>query len=182
MFSQAEVQPSRGRLIVDCKDALNAAADLRDPSCLASVLGHLERAFGVENVVLSHYVERQYGQATMKVLRRILAIVSLLDQLGTRPPSPNFPSLSRKEVASKCRACPFHPKALFEGLRSRVVRDYAEFHATLSASTEKLYGYREPGCTACVNATTNDLIYLFGSVSAFADDMLVPDASEEDQG
>ena len=63
MFSQVEVQPSRGRLIVDCKDAPDAAADLRDPGCLAAVLGHLEREFGIDSVILSHYVERQYGPA-----------------------------------------------------------------------------------------------------------------------
>jgi len=165
VFSQAEVQPSRGRLIVDCKDAPDSAADLRDPRCLAAVLGH--------------YVERQYGRAAMNVLRRILAVLSLLDQLGTRPPAPNFPSLSRKEVASKCRTCPFHPKTVFDGLRSRAMRGFSELHATLTSSTEKLYAYREPGCTACVNATTSDLIYLFRSVSDFGDDALVPDASEE---
>jgi len=182
VFSQAEVQPSRGRLIVDCKDAPDSASDLRDPTCLAAVLGHLERAFGIESVVLSHYVERQYGRATMTVLRRILAVLRLLDQLGTRPPAPNFPSLSRTEIASKCRACPFHPKTLFEGLRSRALRGFAEFHAALSASTEKLYGYREPGCNACVSATTTDLVYLFRSVSAFGDDALIPDANEEGSG
>ena len=164
---------------MDCKDAPDSAADLRDPRCLAVVLGHLERAFGIENVVLSHYVERQYGRAAMNVLRRILAVLSLLDQLGTRPPAPNFPSLSRKEVASKCRTCPFHPKTLFDGLRSRAMQGFSELHATLTSSTEKLYAYREPGCTACVNATTSDLIYLFRSVSDFGDDALVPDASEE---
>jgi len=182
VFSQAEVQPSRGRLIVDCKDAPDSASDLRDPSCLAAVLGHLERAFGIESVVLSHYVERQYGRATMDVLRRILAVVSLLDQLGTRPPAPNFPSLSRKEIASKCRACPYLPKTFFGGLRSRAVRGFAEFHATLSASTEKLHAYREPGCNACVEATTSDLIYLFRSVSAIGEDALIQDVREEGSG
>ena len=154
---------------MDCKDAPDAAADLRDPGCLAAVLGHLEREFGIDSVVLSHYVERQYGPAAMNLLREILAITNLLSQLSTRPPQPNFPGVSRRQVAAKCAACPFNPATLFEGLRSRAVRGFDEFHAAFSASIEKLYRYREPGCKDCVSSTTNDLSYLFRSVIAFGE-------------
>jgi hypothetical protein len=152
---------------VDCKEAPDSAADLRDPGCLAAVLGHLEREFGIESVVLSHYVERQYGPTAMVLLREILAITNLLSQLSTRPPTPNFPGLSRKQVASKCASCPFNPGTLFDGLRSKALRGFKEFHAAFSESTENLYRYREPGCKTCVSATTNDLVYLFRSVAVF---------------
>src|SRR6266545_8362951 len=80
MFSQAEVQPSRARLVVECKEAPDSAADLRHAECRAAVLGHLEREFGIENVVLSHYVEKQYGPRAMDVLRRTLVLANLLVQ------------------------------------------------------------------------------------------------------
>ena len=77
MFSKAEVQPSRARLIIDCKEAPESEADLRHPKCRSAVLGHLEHEFGVESVILSHYVERQYGPRAMEALRRILALAGL---------------------------------------------------------------------------------------------------------
>lgn len=182
MFSKAEVPPSRGRLVVDCKEAPDSAADLRDPTCIAAVLGHLEREFGIESVVLSHYVERQYGPIAMDTLRRILAMANLLSQLGARPPAPNFPGLSRKQIASKCGACPFHPRTLFDGLRSKLMRGFAEFHTGFTDSTEKLNRYREPGCRSCVSATTNDLIYLFRSTAAFGDAVVRGSPPEEASG
>ena len=179
LFSKAEVQPSRGRLIVDCKEAPESAATLRDPACLSAVLGHLEREFGIESVVLSHYVERQYGAKAMDALRHILTLANLLGQLGERPPSPNFPGVSRKQVRAKCGACPFNPRTLFEGLRSRLGRGFVDFHAGFSESTEKLHRYREPGCRACVSATTNDLIYVFHSAAAFGKSAIKSSSPEE---
>lgn len=179
LFSQAEVQPSRGRLVVDCKEAPESAADLRDPSCLAAVLAHLEREFGIESVVLSHFVERQYGADAMDALRRIVAMANLLNQLGSRPPAPNFPGLSRKKVNAKCAACPFHPKTLFDGLRSRLERGYAEFHEAFTGATEQLHRYKEPGCGTCVSATTNDLIYLFRSATNFGEAAIRASPPEE---
>jgi len=169
LFSKAEVQPSRERLVVDCKEGPESAADLRDPSCLAAVLGHLEGEFGIENVILSHYVERQYGPSAMEALRRIVEMAGLLSQLGTRPPAPNFPGLSRKQVAAKCAACPFNPRTLFDRLRSSLKRGFEEFHTAFSEATGELHRYREPGCKACVSATTNDLIYLFRSATDFGE-------------
>ena len=154
---------------MDCKEGAESATDLRDPSCLAAVLVHMEREFGIESVVLSHYVERQYGAKAMAALRGIVAMANLLNQLGSRPPSPNFPSLSRKQVKAKCSACPFHPKTLFDGLRSRLERGFAEFHVAFTGATEQLHRYREPGCATCVSATTNDLIYLYRSATTFGE-------------
>lgn len=179
MFSQAEVQPSRGRLIVECKEAPDSAADLRDPACRAAVLGHLEGEFGVESVVLSHYVERQYGPAAMELLRRILGLGNLLNQLGSRPPAPNFPALSRRQVASKCAACPFNPRTLFDGLRARLLRGFAEFHQAFAEATDALYAYREPGCRGCTSATGSDLIYVFREGSAFAESVMKASPPEE---
>ena len=167
MFSRSEVQPSRARLIVECKEAPDSTADLRDPGCRAAVLRHLEHEFGIETIVLSHYVEKQYGARAMDILRRILAIVGLLDRLGSRAPTPKFPGLTRKQVAAKCSACPFNPKTLFGSLRGRFVEDFAKFHAAFSRTTTGLARYREPGCRDCTAATANDLIYLFHRVAAF---------------
>ncbi len=169
MFSQAEVQPSRARLIVDCKEAPEASADLRDPKCLAAVLGHLEREFGIEAVVLSHYVEKQYGPKAMETLRRLLALSRLLGQIAVRDPAPNFPGMARKQVAARCAACPFNPHTLFPKLRERVLGDFSAFHAEFLRSTEALHRYREAGCKACTGATANDLIYLFREAVAFGE-------------
>ncbi len=167
MFSQAELQPSRGRLIVDCKEAPDEAADLRDPACLAAVLGHLEREFGVESVVLSHYVERQYGPKAMDALRRILAYARLLNQMGARRPAPAFPALSKKQVAARCGGCPFRPRTLFAGLRERLLGAFASFPAAFRQTAARIDGYREPGCAACTGTTANDLVYLFRELLEF---------------
>jgi len=172
VFSQAEVQPSRARLVVDCKEAPDSVADLRHPECLSAVLGHLEREFGIESVVLSHYVEKQYGSRTMDTLRRTLGLASLFSQVGSRPPSPKFPGFSKKQIALKCAACPFHPRTLFRGLREDLLRDFAAFHGAFADIAEKLYRYREPGCRTCTAATTNDMIYVFQEVARFGEAVL----------
>ncbi len=169
MFSQAELQSSRGRLIVDCKEAPEDAADLRDPACLAAVLGHLEREFGVESVVLSHYVEKQYGPRAMDVLRRILAYARLLNQVGTRRPTPAFAGLSRKQVAARCGPCPFRPRALFSGLRERLLGRFGTFPAALTDAADRVALHRDPGCAACTATTVNDLAYLFKELVAFGE-------------
>ena len=172
MFSQAEVQPSKGRLIVDCKEAPEASADLRDPACLAAVLRHLDREFGIEAVVLSHYVEKQYGPQAMEALRKILALARLVGQMASREPSPNFPGTPRKQVAAKCAACAFNPHALFGRLREKVLEDFAAFHAEFLTSAEALRRYRDPGCKACTAATANDLIYLFREAVNFGEALI----------
>ncbi len=199
MFSQAEVQPSKGRLIVDCKEAPETSADLRDPACLAAVLRHLEREFGIEAVVLSHYVEKQYGSRAMEALQKLLALARLVGQMASREPSPNFPGTPKKQVAAKCAACAFNPRALFGRLREKVLGDFAAFHAAkcaacafnprapfgrlrekvlgdfaafhaeFLASAEALRRYRDAGCTACTAATANDLIYLFREAVNFGE-------------
>src|SRR2546427_12790021 len=97
MFSHAEVEPSRARLVVDCKEAPDSAADLRDPTCRSAILGRLAGEFGIESVVLSHYVEKQYGVRSMDLLRQGLAPPPLMGQLGSRPTSPNFPARSPQQ-------------------------------------------------------------------------------------
>ncbi len=163
------MQPSRARLIVDCKEAPVTSADLRDPACLAAVLVHLEREFGIEAVVLSHYVEKQYGPRAMDALRRLLALARLLGQMASREPSPNFPGVPRKQVAARCAACAFNPRALFGGLREKVLGDFAGFHADFLRSAEALRKYREPGCATCTSATANDLVYLFREAVNFGE-------------
>jgi len=168
MFSHAEVEPSRARLVVDCKEAPDSAADLRDPTCRSAILGRLEGEFGIESVVLSHYVEKQYGVRSMDLLRQVLALTRLMGQLGSRPPSPNFPGLSRRQVSSKCAACPFHPKSLFEGLRNQLARDFESFRGAFETAARSLQRYREEGCRDCTGTTTSDLLFLYREVAAFA--------------
>jgi len=179
VFSQVELQPSRARLVVDCKEAPDEAADLRDPACLAAVLGHLEREFGVESVVLSHYVEKQYGPRAMDILRRILAYARLLNQVGTRRPTPAFSDLSKKQAVAKCTACPFRPRTLFAGLRERLLGQFATFHAAFTEAADRVDRHREPGCEACTATTANDLVYLLREFIAFGEAVVDLSPSEE---
>ncbi len=179
MFSKAEVQPSRARLIIDCKEAPESEADLRHPKCRSAVLGHLEHEFGVESVILSHYVERQYGPRAMEALRRILALAGLLTQLGARPPAPNFPGTTKKQVVARCAACPFRPQTLFGGLREALLADFARFHAAFAEVTGRLHHYRESGCRACTSGTANDLVYIFQEVVGFGEACLQAGPPEE---
>jgi len=179
VFSQVELQPSRARLVVDCKEAPEEAADLRDPACLAAVLGHLEREFGVESVVLSHYVEKQYGPKAMKILRGILGYARLLNQVGTRRPTPAFSGLSKKQTAAKCAPCPLRPRTLFAGLRERLLGHFATFHAAFTEAADRVDRHREPGCEACTATTENDLVYLFREFVAFGEATVALSSPEE---
>ena len=168
-FSRYEVVPSKRRLIVDCKEGPDLAADLRSPECRRGVLLDLTQELGIESIVLSHYHEKQYGKASLAILSGLLDLARLLDRFTTRPPAPDFPRLSRRDVAAKCAACPFNPQTMFPRLKEPLLEDFAAFHGAFSDLVERLLAYREPGCRACTKPTREDLIFLFRRTVAFGE-------------
>lgn len=84
-----EVRSSGGasNLILRC-DACEGSDALADPRCLAAVLQALGEEYHVDLITLSGRTMRQYSGETVQLLRQVLEMHKLLQQLSTRPPQP----------------------------------------------------------------------------------------------
>ncbi|MDE1821073.1 MAG: hypothetical protein KGJ23_09845 [Euryarchaeota archaeon] len=84
-----EVRSSGGaaNLILRC-DACEGPDALADPRCLAAVLQALGEEYHVDLLTLSGRTMRQFSSETVQLLRQVLGLQKLLQQLATRPPQP----------------------------------------------------------------------------------------------
>ncbi len=84
-----EVRSSGGatNLILRCA-ACEGPDAIADPRCLAAVLQALGEEYHVDLLTLAGRTMRQYSGETVLLLRRILELHKLLQQLSTRPPLP----------------------------------------------------------------------------------------------
>lgn len=147
------------RLVVQCEGPEDSA-DLSRPDTLRVVLRRMRDAPGVTGVILVHDREKSYGSHAMAVLRTLLALERLLEQLAQRAPAPHFPGFAAKEVAAVCARCPFRPATMFRALQERVLGDPRAFSAALANLASSLTAHDEDGCRACVRATLQDLSIL----------------------
>ncbi|TLZ52790.1 MAG: hypothetical protein E6K18_02155 [Methanobacteriota archaeon] len=163
VFDDAEVD-SEGRLRVACEGVPEDAVDLSKPACLTAVLRRLRESGRVHGVVLVNDRERMYGARATQVLESLLALGRLLDHMAQRPPSPDFPGFTAREVAAVCAVCPLRPATLFVGLRETVLGDPSSFLHVLREAAESLTSYAEQGCSTCTGATIQDLTILIEEV------------------
>ena len=119
----------------------------------------------VGGVVLVHDRERECGPRALAALEALLGLGRLLDQLGQRSPSPEFPGFDAREVAALCGKCEFRPGAMFPALREKLLGDPAGFVAALRRLATVIDAYDEAGCRACVAATVQDVRILVEDLS-----------------
>lgn len=157
MFEDAEVD-GEGRLIVRGDEARPEVMDLASPGCLAAVLRRLHEEVGVRGVVLVRDREQAYGPAALAALRHLLVLARLLARFAERPPAPDFPGYTAKEVRAVCTKCTFRPSTMFGRLAETVLGgDPAAFVTLLKEVAEGLDAYAEGGCRACTAASRADL-------------------------
>jgi hypothetical protein len=180
MFDTYHMDHARGLMFVDCDDIDADEPDLKDPRCLRAVLGNLCNELRVDGIVLNHYREKHYGRKTLKALREVIALSSLLDQLKGQEALPNFPGLAKKEVQVRCDACPFNPRLLFTSLREILLDGLPEinfpaFAAEFTAKARDLQRHKYKGCSCCTSRTVDDLSFLLSEIESFADKVLAPE-------
>lgn len=163
MFDDAAVDGD-GRLLVPCDDLPEDAADLSNPACLRAVLLRLREEARVRGIVLVHDRERAYGARAIATIEGLLSLARLLDHFAERPPSPNFPGFTAREVAAVCATCAFRPATVFPSLRDRLLGDPDAFVAALRDVAMSLAAYGEDGCRGCTAATIADLRVLLGEL------------------
>jgi len=178
MFDSYQMDHAKGLMIVDCSDA-DEEPDLKDPRCLKAVLGNLGNEMRVEGIVLNHHREKHYGRRTLKTLREVISLSSLLDQLAGQEPLPNFPGLARKEIQARCCACQFGPVSLFARLKELLLGDlpridFPAFSVEFAARARELERHRYKGCQRCTARTVADLSFLLSEIESFADRILAP--------
>ena len=138
---------------------------MASPECLRAVLARLHDEARVSGVVLVHDRERECGPRALAALEALLGLGRLLDQLGQRSPSPEFPGFDAREVAALCGKCEFRPTAMFPALRETLLGDPAGFVAALRKLATAIDAYDEVGCRACVAATVQDVRILVEDLS-----------------
>ncbi len=174
MFDSYHMDYAKGLMYVDCGDADVDEPDLKDPICLKAVLKNLRGELRVDGVILNHLREKHYGRKTLRALREIIALSSLLDELASQEPLPNFPGLTKREVSARCEACPFNAKVLFSRLKSLLLDnlpeiDFPSFATEFAMKTRELAGHTYKGCLGCTGRTVDDLSYLLSEIESFAD-------------
>ena len=180
VFETYHMDHAKGLMIVDCKDADTEEPDLKDPRCLGAILSNLSKELRVDGLVLNHFREKHYGRKTLKALREVIVLSTVLDQLGKQDPLPNFGSLGKKDVQARCRACHFNPGSLFgrmkELLLSNLPRiDCEAFKSEFTFRVGELARHGYKGCQNCVKRTVDDLSYLLTELERFADALMPRD-------
>ena len=179
-FDSYHMDYAKGLMYIDCGDAGDREPDLKDPACLRAVLKHLHGELRVDGIILNHHREKHYGRKTLRALREIIALSAMLDELAAQKPLPNFPGLTRKEVSTRCDACPFNAGPLFVRLKSLLLDDLPEidffsFAGEFAAKVREMEAHTYKGCLGCTRRTADDLSFLLSEVEAFADRALARD-------
>ena len=179
MFDSYQMDYAKGLMLIECKDADVTEPDLKDPRCLQAVLANLSNELRVDGIVLNHYREKHYGRKTLKALREVIALSSLLDQLAGQEALPNFPGLTKKEKQVRCEACIFSPASLFSRFKELLVGDlpnidFPAFAAEFTIRAREMARHKYKGCQNCTGRTVDDLSFLLNEVAAFADKVLAP--------
>ena len=139
------------RLVLSCREC-GGRGTLLSPECMRRALEALMSEQGADSIVLSGHLETQLQTGGMAVLQRIVRLASDLHHLAQREP----PSGARD-----CVRCPFHPRALFSGLREALLSDPASLPGALRASLASLRSFSPPAqaCARCAAETAGDLAF-----------------------
>jgi hypothetical protein len=157
-------------MISECKEC-KGDADLTNSICLSGVLTGLYNEYNVDSVILSHYIETKYTQTSMQMLRLMVEILQVLEQLSIRDPFDEYfikddelTSQSKNQQKIVCEKCNLKPESMFSNLRKDFLSNITAFYETLNKISEEVRNNSDGNCVQCMNATQSDLMYLFSKL------------------
>lgn len=143
------------KLIMDCKNCKSGKISLNEKDCLINVAEALSKEINVENVVFSHYVEKEYsGAATV--------LVKMLFQLKDEIKKFSAHSKSEGEQKTKtCTRCTIAPKNILEYLSDILIKDIQVFWDYIIKTLYEISGGKfQDACFDCIAKTATNLEHI----------------------
>lgn len=113
----------------------------------------------VDGIVLSGYMETEYREDALALVRGIQGLVHTLDRIASRDPLEPLDEGGRREMTKRCRGCRSSPAAVMDGLRESLLKGPDTFSAALVRSALPP-GSAQPICMRCVGETGEDIALL----------------------
>ncbi|MFW6040400.1 MAG: hypothetical protein ACOC85_01020 [Thermoplasmatota archaeon] len=128
------------KLIISCKDCEN---DFDMKKCFSGIILALGNEYTVDSLILSDYIEKQYSESTLKILKMYSRLTEELDALS-----------SEERDDKKCKNCELYPKQMYSELKESLLSGgdiYNTFIKYVKILIEK------EGCTTCRKETRDEL-------------------------
>jgi hypothetical protein len=164
------------KMTAKCRECVGKHT-LEDRACLRAVIAAYSKEFNVDTITLSHFIETQYYDQSIDLLKNMIQFSNELENLSMRDPAEEYfrattPSAQRKYP---CGNCQYNPKTIFSGLRGIFVEDITGFYNQFKSSVVQLQ--RGPAgktehCKRCVKATLEDLDYTFSKFEELTRDVI----------
>jgi hypothetical protein len=149
-----ELKGERGSVsaVFDCK-VCGGPADLSSEICWGGILSSLRGMGDLDAIILSGFNETEYSGSGLEALSKYRRLARSAERLaGKEPPSQD----------KRCLSCAVNPRAVFSGCAAGLAHGPRSGHAALVAAGGKLLAAeRSPACKACVEASCEDLAYLW---------------------
>jgi hypothetical protein len=161
-------------MIANCKDCERGEdASLSNQICLSGILNGLLDEYNVDSVILSHYIETKYANEPILMLRNMVDIVHVMEQMGIRDPFKEY-FADRAELTSSlknqkitCERCNVSPQRIFTGLKKSFLGDISKFYSEFKDISNQVNTNDRKECANCIDVTKSDLIYLFKKLENF---------------
>ncbi|MEW5936427.1 MAG: hypothetical protein AB1665_01230 [Candidatus Thermoplasmatota archaeon] len=167
---RVDLRGSRRLLVVEC-EGCTGESDLTSPRCYEGVLRALSAAGLVDGIVLSGYMETEYKEGGLALVRGIQGLVHTLDRMASRDPLDTLEEGKRREMVKRCRGCRSSPAAVMDGLRENLLRGLDTLSMALSRTT-LVPGSAHPICMQCLRETGEDVALLAKEMERLKEQLL----------
>ncbi len=144
-------------LVIDCRGCENDF-DLDD--CLQGVILSFEGEYDVEKIILSDYIERQYSQESLLLLKRVKDIAEELNRLS-----------SRETDGKGCEGCPLNPTEMYPGLKEIMLSSLEEIFSSHLRLIKEIMS--KEGCTRCRRSAKEELTVIGEKLLDLRSDVLL---------
>ena len=133
--------------------------------CLGPLISAFSKEYDTKKITMSHYIEKQYYGASVKLLGKITNLGNELENLSLRDPVKEYfgrkVEKDRRSVA--CTKCTLNPGKLFPRMHNIVMKSLPHFYETLRTIVNKVPAFKKKtrSCGTCLNATAEDLNHIF---------------------
>ena len=140
--------------------------------CLGPLLSSFSKEYNTKKITVSHYVEKQYYGTSITLLGKITVLANEIENLSLRDPVKEYfgPKGEKERRRIACSKCVLNPGKLYPKMHHLVMRDVVRFHELLRNIANKIPGFKKKTkyCGNCLNATAEDLNYIFDEYEKLA--------------
>ncbi|MGM0509670.1 MAG: hypothetical protein ACQESD_00885 [Thermoplasmatota archaeon] len=132
------------KLVINCKEC-DGGFSL--DNCLPGILLALKKEYQIDSIIISDYIERQYGGEDIELLKNMAELINRLERWTSR-------SGSKKQ----CSKCPIHPPEMYSDIRDSLLRDPGSAYTSLLRYSKELM--KKSGCPDCRRSTKEEFMVL----------------------